>query len=130
MNILRKFMKGRYGGDQLSMTLIGVSIILTLIGSWTKLSLFTIISYIPLVFSIFRMFSKDLAKRRMENYKFSMFISPVYSRYTRLNRKFKERKTHKYVKCPNCKRELRLPRGKGRITITCPKCQEKFEGRT
>lgn len=130
MNILKNFMKGRYGGDQLSMVLLVTSIILTLIGSWTKLPLLTIISYIPLAFSIYRMFSKDLAKRRMENYKFSIFISPVYSKYKSLQRKFKERKTHKYFKCPNCKRELRLPKGKGKINIRCPKCNENFEGRT
>ncbi len=130
MNILKKFLKGRYGGDQLSIVLLAISILLTIVGSLTRLSLFTFISYIPLVFSIYRMFSKDIAGRRMENYKFSIFISPIYSKYKNIQRRFKERKTHKYFKCPNCKTELRLPKGKGRIKITCPKCREKFEGRT
>lgn len=130
MDILKKFMKGRYGGDQLSIVLLAISILLTIIGRSTRLSLFVFISYIPLVFSIYRMFSKDIAKRRMENYKFSIFISPIYSKYKNIQRRFRERKTHKYFKCPNCHIKLRLPKGKGRIKITCPKCGKKFEGST
>ena len=130
MNILKNFMRGRYGGDQLSLTLLVTSIILSLLGNLTKLSLFRMLSSIPLFFSIYRTFSKDIGKRRMENYKFSILISPLYSRYKRLERRFKDRKTHKYFKCPSCKTELRLPRSKGRVNIRCPKCKEKFEGRT
>ncbi len=130
MGIFKKFMNGRYGGDQFSMVLLVTSILLMIIGRLTGLSLFIFISYIPLIFSIYRMFSKDIAKRRMENYKFSIFISPIYSKYKKIQRRFKERKTYKYFKCPNCHTELRLPKGKGRIKITCPKCKEKFEGRT
>ena len=130
MGIFKKFMNGRYGVDQFSMVLLVTSILLMIIGRLTGLSLFIFISYIPLIFSIYRMFSKDIAKRRMENYKFSIFISPIYSKYKKMQRRFKERKTYKYFKCPNCHIELRLPKGKGRIKITCPKCKEKFEGRT
>lgn len=130
MGIFKKFMNGRYGVDQFSMVLLVTSILLMIIGRLTGLSLFIFISYIPLIFSIYRMFSKDIAKRRMENYKFSIFISPIYSKYKKMQRRFKERKTYKYFKCPNCHTELRLPKGKGRIKITCPKCKEKFEGRT
>lgn len=130
MGIFKKFMNGRYGGDQFSMVLLVTSILLMIIGRLTGLSLFIFISYIPLIFSIYRMFSKDIAKRRMENYKFSIFISPIYSKYKKIQKRFKGRKTHKYFKCPNCHTELRLPKGKGRIKITCPKCKEKFEGRT
>ena len=130
MRIFKKFMNGRYGGDQFSMVLLVASILLMIIGRLTRLSLFIFISYIPLIFSIYRMFSKDIGKRRMENYKFSIFISPIYSKYKKIQKRFKRRKTHKYFKCPNCHTELRLPKGKGRIKITCPKCKEKFEGRT
>lgn len=130
MNIFKKFMKGRYGGDQLSLVLLAISILLTIVGRLTRLSLFIFISYIPLMLSIYRMFSKDIAKRRMENYKFSIFISPIYSKYKKIQRRFKERKIYKYFKCSNCHTELRLPKGKGRIKITCPRCRGKFEGRT
>ena len=130
MNLFRKIMKDRYGGDQLSIVLLAISILLTILGSLTRLSFIIIISYIPLIFSIYRMFSKDISRRRMENYKFSILISPLYSKYKKLQRRFKERKIYKYLKCINCQTELRLPKGKGKIKITCPKCKEKFEGRT
>ena len=87
MGIFKKFMNGRYGGDQFSMVLLVTSILLMIIGRLTGLSLFIFISYIPLIFSIYRMFSKDIAKRRMENYKFSIFISPIYSKYKKDTKK-------------------------------------------
>lgn len=130
MNIFKKIMRDRYGGDQLSIVLLVASVIFTLLGRLTRFSFFIIISYILLILSTYRMLSKDIAKRRMENYKFSTVISPLYLKFKKVQRKFKERKTHKYFKCTNCQTELRLPKGKGRIKITCPKCQEKFEGRT
>ena len=130
MKRLKEFMAGRYGGDQLSIALILLGIILTLLGRFTRISLFSFIAYIPLLISIYRMFSKDISKRRMENYKFSIYISPIYSKYKKIKGKSKDRKNYKYYKCPNCKANLRLPKGKGKITITCPKCNEKFKKRT
>jgi len=130
MNWLNKFMNGRYGGDQLSTLLILLSLFLTLFGRLTNIYLLLYIGYIPLVISIFRIFSKDINKRRMENYKFAIFMSPVYSWFKKTENKIKDRKTHKYIKCPNCHSSLRLPKGKGRLMVTCPKCKEKFEKRT
>ncbi len=130
MKTIKRFMEGRYGGDDLSIVLLGVSILLTIVGRLTKMSIFFLISYLPLIFGIYRIFSKDLAKRRMENYKFSILISPLYSRYKKLERRFKDRKTYKYIKCIYCQADLRLPKNKGRINVTCPKCNEKFEART
>lgn len=130
MKKLREIMYGRYGTDQLSKALLLIGVILALIGQLTKKPLFSFISYVPLLISIYRMFSKDISNRSMENYKFTMYLSTAYSRYKKMQKQFKERKTHKYYKCPNCKTELRLPKGKGKIIITCPKCKDKFEKRT
>lgn len=130
MNWLRKIMIGRYGGDQLSMTLLILSIILTLVGSITSISVFTILGYLPLIVSIFRMFSKDIQKRRAENYKFAMFMSPVYSWFNKAKLRAKDLKHHRYYKCPNCKAFLRVPKGKGKISITCPKCRTEFIKKT
>ncbi|MCF6465330.1 BRcat domain-containing protein [Clostridium sp. Cult2] len=130
MNWFRKFMVGRYGGDQLSMVLLIFSVLLTLIGQLTKIPLLSLIGYIPLGISIYRMFSKDISKRRMENYRFAMFVSPLYSRFKNIQNRAKDRKTNRYFKCPNCKSKLRLPKGKGKIMITCPKCNTKFSKRT
>lgn len=130
MNWLKRFMNGRYGGDQLSMVLLVISLLLTFIGRLTNIPLISFIGYIPLGISIFRMFSKDISKRRMENYKFSIFISPAYSWYKKSQKRIKDSKTHRYFKCPDCNEQMRVPKGKGKIMITCPKCKTKFEKRT
>jgi hypothetical protein len=130
MNWLRKFMMGRYGSDQLSMVLLIFSVTLTFIGGLIHLPLLVTISYVPLGICLFRMLSKDIAKRRMENYKFSILISPIYKWSKKKQKHLKEFKTHKYFKCPTCNVDLRLPKGKGKITITCPKCNTDFSRRT
>lgn len=130
MDWIRKMMDGRYGGDQLSMALIIVSLFLSIIGRIINIPLLLTIGYIPLGISIFRMFSKDIRKRSMENYKFSIFISPLYSKFKRSQNRFKDRKTHRFFTCSTCKTKLRLPKGKGKILITCPKCKSKFTKRT
>ncbi len=130
MNWLRKFMVGRYGGDQLSMALLILSVLLTLAGQFTKISLLSFISYIPLSVSIFRMFSKNISKRRIENYKFAIFASPAYSWFKKVQNQTKDAKTNRYFKCPNCNAKLRIPKGKGKIIITCPKCKTKFTKKT
>lgn len=130
MDKIRKFMYGRNGGDQLSNALLILSIILTFAGQLTKISWLPMIGYIPLGYSLFRIFSKDVSKRRMENYKFAMLLSPVYSKFKSIQKRLASSKTHKYYRCPNCKQQLRVPKGKGKIVVTCTKCKTKFNKRT
>lgn len=130
MNFLRRFMMGRYGGDQLSIALLIFSILLSLIGELTRLQTLVYVGYIPLFVSIFRMLSKDISKRRMENYKFAMLMSPVYSWIKKKQNRVIDSKTHRYFKCPNCRTNLRVPKGKGKIIITCPKCKTELRKRT
>ncbi|MGE5605938.1 MAG: hypothetical protein ACM3YE_09625 [Bacteroidota bacterium] len=130
MRWLRKFMTGRYGGDQLSMVLIIFSALIDLIAELTKLPLLALIGYIPLGVAIFRMLSRNTAKRGLENYKFAMMISPAYSWFKKTQNRLKDAKTHRYFTCPNCRQSLRVPKGKGKIIITCPKCQTEFPKKT
>ena len=130
MNWLKRFMVGRYGGDQLSIALLILSALLTLVAQLAGLPVLTIIGYIPLGFCIFRMLSKNVRKRSMENYKFSILISPVYSWFNKSRRRIAESKTHKFLKCPDCKAELRIPKGKGTIVVTCPKCKNEFKSKS
>ena len=130
MNWLKRFMEGRYGGDQLSGALLILSILLTLIAQLARVPLLLLMSYIPLGLGIFRIFSRNISKRSMENYKFAMFMSPLYARYKKILQRLKSTKTHKYLKCSNCKITLRVPRGKGKIIVTCPKCKRKFPKKT
>ena len=130
MDWLKRFMMGRYGGDQLSVVLLVLSIFLTILARLINLPLLAVIAYIPLVICIYRMFSRDISKRSMENYKFAMLVSPLYSWFKKTQQRVKDTKTHKYFKCQNCKTTLRVPKGKGKIIITCPKCKIQFTKKT
>lgn len=123
-------MRGRYGVDQLSIFLLVIYIVVTLLTGFFQLPF---LSYAPLAILIwcwFRILSRKTYKRSKENTTFLRMVFPITSRYRSLKKRFRDRKTHKYYRCPNCKQELRVPKGKGEITITCPKCKTKFDKRT
>ena len=116
-NKFRIFMQGRYGSDQLSLALLILSIIL---------------SYIPLIFCMYRMFSKNISKRYEENRKFMNVWHPTKLKILNIKNKAVKKinqlkdKDHKYYKCPNCHKTLRVPKGRGKIRITCPRCHKEF----
>lgn len=130
MNWLQRLMLGRYGADRLSMALLIFALVLSLIAQWSGLTSLTLISYIPLGIVIYRILSRDISRRSMENYKFSMLVSPVYAWFKKTQKQVLDLKTHHHFVCPGCKTKLRLPKGKGKIMITCPKCNEKFIKKT
>lgn len=130
MNWLRNFMAGRYGGDQLSIALLILSVLLNLVAGFTRLQILAYIGYVPLFFCFYRMFSKDINRRSMENYKFNMLISPAYSWFRNQKTHLSQTKTYRFFKCPKCKAKLRIPKGKGKIVITCPKCSNEFARKT
>lgn len=130
MNWFRRFMVGRYGGDQLSLALIILSFLLSFTAELTRLAVLVYISYIPLIISVYRMFSRNINKRRMENYRFSALMSPVYAGLRRMKSRIKKSRTDRRFKCPNCGTPLWVPKGKGNIIITCPRCKTEFRKRT
>ena len=119
---LRRFMAGRYGTDKLSMTMLVVSLILSLVGTVVKFPilnlLLTAVSYVLMFWAIFRSFSRNTYKRYQENRKFLQFFDRLKDR------------EHRYYDCPNCRQPVRVPRGKGKIAITCPRCRERFVRKT
>lgn len=130
MNWFRRVMIGRYGGDQLSIALIILSVLITWIGQLTRIQILIWIGNIPLWTSIFRTLSRNIPMRSMENQKFNMIMSPVYSRFRKIQYYVKESETHRRFRCPNCGVKLWVPRGKGKIIVTCPKCKTEFRERT
>jgi ribosomal protein S27E len=116
---IRRFMAGRNGVDTLAWTLCIVGIGLNLIGSFSGLAIFTLLAYIPLVLAIYRVFSRDVSRRYEENQKFQQFFARI-----------RGRKSYCYFKCPGCKTRVRVPKGKGKIKITCPSCRETFVKKT
>ncbi|MGL4344163.1 MAG: hypothetical protein ACRCTE_03120 [Cellulosilyticaceae bacterium] len=123
MNKFKKWMIGRYGIDQLTITLLIVTLILSLIGSILHSFIFTILTFGIIVLCYYRIFSKNLYARQQENFKFMRYYQPLQSQLRKKTKELQGLKTYKYFKCPNCKQKLRVPRGKGNICITCPKCK-------
>ncbi len=115
---LRHFMAGRYGPDKLTTYLLWASVILMLVSMFLtgpKIKLiFMLVYYALWGWSIFRMLSRNTYKRYEENRKFLLFLDKIKDRQ------------HRYFNCPKCRQSVRVPRGKGKIAITCPKCKEKF----
>ena len=129
-NMLRNFMIGRYGPDHLSMAMIVFSLIISLLNGIINFAPIIYLSYLILILAAYRMLSRNIARRRAENDKFIRYWWPIRTKFTRSLANIKHRKTHKFLKCPSCRNTLRVPKGKGRLQITCPKCGERFIKKT
>lgn len=130
MNWLRKFMYGRYGSDQLSIALLFLSLLLSVIFMFFPATILNYIVYIPFIVFLFRVLSKNITKRREENNKFLKLWGPVAAWFKKKQYRLKDSKTHRYYACPSCKQSVRVPKGKGKILITCPKCKIEFIKKT
>ena len=116
---LQRFMMGRYGTDKLNMWILGAGLILCLASVFIPVAqvdlALTACSYVLMGWAIFRTLSRNTYKRYRENRRFLMILDRLKDR------------DHKYFDCPKCRQPVRVPRGKGKIMITCPKCREKFQ---
>lgn len=129
-SMLYRFMYGRYGSDQFNVFLMVLTIVLLVLNMiFFKNGFLSLLIWVILIYQIFRTYSKNIYKRRMENNKFLTLIHPFKKR-ANLAKKQAQDKEHRYFICPSCKQNVRVPRGKGKIVITCPKCGNKFEKRT
>ncbi|WP_373166373.1 hypothetical protein [Agathobaculum sp. Marseille-P7918] len=119
-------MAGRYGSDQLNNALLLLGLVLIVvewISRWRWVSIFVLAL---LILCYFRMFSRNIQARYAENQWFLRRWGPVSNRLRNMLARFRDRKTHRYFKCPQCKQRLRVPRGRGKINITCPHCHHQF----
>ena len=128
-NAIQRFMYGRYGTDQLNLALLVLYLVLYLISALRRLEILYWLSLAVLFLLLFRTLSRNAARRRAENAKFLQVSGPVM-RWWRFQRTVHRDKEHRYFKCPNCGQQLRVPRGKGKITVTCRSCGASFEERS
>jgi len=129
-NALARFMYGRNGADHLGMVTIWTAVALHIANIFVKADVpYAVISLVAMLltfWALFRMFSKNLAKRRAENAKFLQKVWwPVKGKLQQM-----KDKDHKYFTCPNCHTVCRVPKGKGKIVITCPKCRNHIHGKS
>ncbi len=125
-----RFMYGRNGNDTLNTFLLIASLVCSILSSFKPFIILYPISSILLIYMLYRFFSKNLEKRRKENAKFFDIKLKVTGKINLLKRKWQDRNTHRYFKCPSCKKSLRVPKGRGKIEISCPKCNHKFIRKT
>lgn len=130
MERLRRFMYGRYGNDQLNNALIVGCLVLMLVGMFFHTSAIYVIGLVLLVLCYARMLSRNTAKRFSENQKFLIFWNKVKKKASDVKFRFADRKTHRYFKCPTCKQRLRVPKGRGKLNISCPHCRTSFVKKT
>ena len=121
-NSIQRMMMGRYGHDRLNVALLVVGLIMTVISMFVRVKLVvlvtTLLSYVFLILALIRCFSRNTYKRYNENRRFLLLVDRLKDR------------SNRYYSCPKCRQTVRVPRGKGKIAITCPKCREKFIKKT
>ena len=115
---LRRFMEGRYGNDKLNNAILGVALFFVILALFIRNPLVNLIvhavAYVLMFWMIFRSLSRNTYKRYQENRRYLQFFGRLKDR------------DHRYFDCPKCRQMVRVPRGKGKIAISCPRCREKF----
>lgn len=123
---LQRFMMGRYGVDHFSKFLNAVVIVLLIVSLFVHNDILYYLGVVLLVYAYYRMFSKNHAKRYAENQRYLQLTAGVRGWFAKQKRYSQTRKTHHIYACPSCRQKIRVPRGKGRIAIRCPKCSTEF----
>lgn len=136
-NKFMQFMYGRRGNDELNVFILIIVFILAFLNIFFRSYIVYILQSLFLVLFIIRFLSRNISARDRENNWF-LKVKSKFSKnndYNTVNyndyqpKKEKEKK-YKYFKCPNCSAKLRVPKGKGKITITCPRCRTSFKGKS
>lgn len=127
---IEQFMAGRYGMDQLNRFLNMISLILLILSMFIRIPLIFYFAVAILIWTYFRTFSRNTGKRYAENERFLQMTGKLSARFR--NRRYyqEQKKIYHYFYCPGCRQKVRVPRGKGKICITCPKCRMEFVRRS
>jgi len=129
-------MQGRYGVDDLSRFTMGVALVLIILAMFANIfsrtvgSTLDILGVAAIVYAYIRIFSRNIQQRYAENQKFLQMKSKFRFRFNKEKDLMKQRKTHHIYNCPGCGQKIRIPKGKGKIEIECPKCHTKFVKRS
>ena len=121
----RRSMAGRYGSDTLNMVILVGALVMSLLGSILRVPELTLLAWIPMIWAFFRMLSRNVSKRYQENRRFCAFWERLRAGWKHL-----WDKNYRYFRCPKCRQTVRVPRHKGKISIKCPRCGEKFIKKT
>lgn len=120
------FMYGRYGTDELYIALFVLWLVLVVINAFVHSTIISIIAFAVILYSLFRSMSKKRDKRVRENQIFLKAWRPVKNWFSYQHDRFRDRKIARYRKCKHCHAIIKLPNKRGRHSVVCPKCREKF----
>ena len=123
---MQRFMAGRYGNDQLNQFIFIVAIISMVLEIITRQSLFYTLTLVLLILAYVRVFSRNINKRYEENMKFLQKKDAILNKFRKQKYYAAQRRNFHIYTCPQCKQKIRIPKGKGKISITCPKCRTSF----
>lgn len=120
---LLTFMQGRNGMDTLGQCALGAGIVLTVLDFVLGGTALSVAALALLAYALFRCYSRNIAARALENARFESWARQPRAALARLRGRWTSRKAVKYLKCPQCGQSLSVPRGKGTLRVTCPKCR-------
>ncbi len=123
---VQKFMTGRYGFDELSKAYLGAAIALMVVSLFFRNRIFYLTAIVLLIYCYYRAFSRNIAKRQAEEQKYRNFRYRRAVKWNALKKRQEQKKIYRFYKCPQCRQKVRVPKGRGKICITCPKCQTEF----
>ena len=123
---MQRFMAGRYGNDQLNQFIFIVAIISMVLEIITRQSLFYTLTLVLLILAYVRVFSRNINRRYEENMKFLQKKDAILNKFRKQKYYAAQRRNFHIYTCPQCKQKIRIPKGKGKISITCPKCRTSF----
>lgn len=130
---LIQFMQGRYGVDAFSKFLLVVGLVAVFASALINgrlANVFYILGWVAVIYSYFRIFSRKVSKRYAENQAFIDKTSGLRGFFKKQKGMMGDRKTHHIYTCPSCKQKIRVPKGKGKIEVRCPKCSTTFVKRS
>lgn len=129
-NRLSNFMLGRNGTDQLFIAQLVLAVVLQVLSGVMDMGILSLLSNAMLVWAVFRALSRNVARRREENRRFLERVYRIRADAQVWRDGIRHRKEYKFFRCPGCGNWLRVPRGKGKIQVTCPRCGHRFSGKT
>lgn len=132
---LIRFMQGRYGLDRLSQVMMIVGLVVVIIAAFVRRpvivsNLIYLVGIVIVILGYIRVFSKNYQKRYNENQKFMQLTGGIWRLFGKEKYMMEQRRDYRIFTCPGCKQKIRIPKGKGKIEISCPKCHTKFIKKT
>lgn len=121
-----RFMQGRYGLDGFSNALVWIALVIILLNMFIKSQLLSLLCTVVIIFAYYRIFSRNHTKRIMENRWYYDHTQRIRKWWYKLKNRTKQRLNYRIFVCPKCKQKVRVPKGKGKIEVSCPKCRDKF----